>query len=85
MFHRAYFGFGCRQVPTEWQASAFAQHSAAWGLAYAATSPILAAFKEEATQCLALAAICMFFAALLVRDLSLKLGLKLKFEDPGSG
>ncbi|CAM9952035.1 unnamed protein product, partial [Phaeothamnion confervicola] len=53
-------------VPSEWQASAFAQHSAAWGLAYAAASPILGYLKEEATPCLAFASVCMCVATVVV-------------------
>ncbi|KAG5177813.1 major facilitator superfamily domain-containing protein, partial [Tribonema minus] len=53
-------------VPREAQASAFAQHSAAWGMAYVVATPLLAALREDPVRCLVLAAVCMALAALLV-------------------
>lgn len=40
-------------------------HSAAWGLAAVMAAPLLAAFHEDATRCLAFAAMCMGIAGLM--------------------
>jgi MFS family permease len=53
-------------VPREQQASAFAQHSAAWGLAYAMAGPLLTAVKEDIGTSLCLAASFMALAACVV-------------------
>ncbi|CAM9141737.1 unnamed protein product [Chrysoparadoxa australica] len=53
-------------VPKPDQSSAFAQHSAMWGLAYVVATPILRILGEDATRCLILSAGCMLTAATIV-------------------